>query len=205
VRQVAVVPTASDAGRQLAAYISPLPGATLSAASARQHVRARLPEYMVPTHFVLLPDLPLSANGKIDRSALDLPGGTDRAAAPFVAPRSDIEQLVAAAWREVLQQDRLSVDDNFFDVGGHSLLLIKVLERLRAQLTVELSVLDLFRFPTIASLAAEIAGRTAAPVAASGPPMPPRTSATITDRAGMLRRALARPRNDVRIPPEAAS
>jgi amino acid adenylation domain-containing protein len=206
VRQVAVVPKQNGAGRYLAAYVSALRETELSVGTLRQHARARLPDYMVPSHFVVMPDLPLTANGKIDRDAL--PGvdlAIEGAAAAFVNPRSDVERLLAGVWRDVLQLERVSVEDNFFDVGGHSLLLIKVLERLRALLPVELSVLDLFRFPTIATLAGEIAVRTAAAVPHHDPPSAARTSVVIDDRAALLRRGLSRHRPDARIPPEAPS
>jgi hypothetical protein len=206
VRQIAVVPKQNGAGRYLAAYVAPLPQSELSAAALRRHARTRLPDYMIPSHFMLMPELPLTANGKIDRDALptlDVP--VEGAGPAFVAPHSDAEKLVAAIWRDVLQQDRLSVDDNFFDVGGHSLLLIKVLERLRTEVSAELSVLDLFRFPTIATLAGELANRTAHVALRRDPPPSTRTGAIINDRAALLRRALSRQRPDARIPPEAAS
>src|SRR5262245_14416765 len=123
--------------------------------------------------------------------------------ATFVAPRSDVEERIAAVWREVLQRDRVSVDDNFFDVGGHSLLLIKVLERLRTLSPVELSVLDLFRFPTIAALASEIASRSARPAPHSDAPPAALPSTAIVARAAQLRRAFSRHRPDV--PPKVPS
>jgi amino acid adenylation domain-containing protein len=205
VRQVAVVPKQNGAGRYLAAYVSALPETELSVGTLRQHARTRLPDYMVPSHFVVMPDLPLTANGKIDRDALSVCDAVEGAPPTFVNPRSDVERLIAGVWREVLQQERVSVEDNFFDVGGHSLLLIKVLERLRSLLPVELSVLDLFRFPTIATLAGEIAGRTTAALPHHDAPSATRTSAVINDRAALLRLGLSRQRPETRVPPEAAS
>lgn len=203
VRQVAVVSRQNGAGRYLAAYVSPLPASELSVAALRDHARAHLPDYMVPSHFTVMADLPLTANGKIDRDALPASEHTViDTAATFVAPRDNVEERIAGAWREVLQRDRVSIDDNFFDVGGHSLLLIKVLERLRSLSPVEISVLDLFRFPTIAALASEISSRAAKPAPDSDAPATPPGTA-IVDRAAQLRQAFSRRRPGVH--PEAPS
>ena len=208
VRQVAVVPHGDGAGRYLVAYVSALPTADFSTAALRLHARERLPEYMVPSHFVMMPELPLTVNGKIDRDALLPPeaAGVDHPST-FVPPRCEAEETVAGVWREVLKVDRLGVDDNFFDLGGHSLLLIKVLERLRQLVHVELSVLDLFRFSTIAALGSEINSRIAAASQSGGdsPALEPLASAAIVDRAVQLRRALSRRRLDERQRLEAES
>jgi acyl carrier protein len=178
-----------------------LPSASLCAAALRLHARERLPDYMVPSHFVMMPELPLTANGKIDRDAL-LPPQAAVVDHPstFVPPQSKAEKTVAGVWQEVLNVDQLSVDDNFFDLGGHSLLLIKVLGRLRQLLPVELNVLDLFRFPTIASLGSEIDSRVAAAWQNScdSPGAGVLASAAVTERAAQLRRALSRRHPDQR-------
>jgi amino acid adenylation domain-containing protein len=201
VRQVAVVPHGNGAGRYLVAYVSALPTADLSTAALRLHARERLPDYMVPSHFVMMPELPLTANGKIDRDAL-LPPEAAPVDHPstFVPPQSEAERTVAGVWREVLNVDQLGVDDNFFDLGGHSLLLIKVLGRLRQLVQVELSVLDLFRFPTIAALGSEMDSRVAAASQNGGDSPAPEVLASlaIVERAARLRRALSRRHPDER-------
>ncbi|HEY0739356.1 MAG TPA: amino acid adenylation domain-containing protein, partial [Herpetosiphonaceae bacterium] len=126
--------------------------------SLRAFLRERLPEYMLPSAFVQLDALPLTANGKIDRRVLPAPEtGRDESAAPLVAPRSSIEQAIAAVWQEVLDVERVGVHDNFFDLGGHSLLLAQVHTRLRELLRADLALVDLFRYPTISALAAYLA------------------------------------------------
>ena len=120
----------------------------------RRHLRERLPEYMVPSAFVQLDGLPLTLNGKVDWRALPGPA-TARAdrEGTFVGPRSDRERTIAAAWQATLGLERVGVDDNFFDLGGHSLLLVRLHSRLQSALGVDLSLVDLFRFPTVGSLA----------------------------------------------------
>ncbi|MBW8873678.1 MAG: amino acid adenylation domain-containing protein [Acidobacteria bacterium] len=123
----------------------------------RTYLRRKLPEYMVPAAFVVLDRLPLTANGKVDRSALPAPG-TDAAAGrgTHVAPRTATEQVVAEVWAQVLRVERVGAEDGFFDLGGHSLLAIQVLSRLRDVLQVEVPVHALFESPTVAGLAQEI-------------------------------------------------
>ncbi|HEY0604618.1 MAG TPA: beta-ketoacyl synthase N-terminal-like domain-containing protein, partial [Herpetosiphonaceae bacterium] len=126
--------------------------------SLRSFLRERLPEYMLPGVFVTLDALPLTANGKVDRRALPVPeAGRDESATPLVAPRSGIEQAIAAVWQDVLGVERVGVHDNFFDLGGHSLLLAQVHTRLRELLRADLALVDLFRYPTISALAAYLA------------------------------------------------
>ena len=126
----------------------------------RNYLRERLPEYMVPAAFVVLPELPLTPNGKLDRKALPPP---DRMRASvegvFVAPRNELERSIAAIWQEILGLDRVSVHDNFFDLGGHSLLLLRVHTKLRERLRVEHSITDLFRFSTVSALAKSLVTR----------------------------------------------
>ena len=120
----------------------------------RTFLRLKLPEYMIPSTFVPLPELPLSRNGKVDRRALPVPESI-RPASPrvFVAPRNHFEQTIAQVWQEVLQVDKVGADDNFFDLGGHSLLMVKVHHGLRTALDRDISLMDMFRNPTVALLA----------------------------------------------------
>ncbi len=120
----------------------------------RNYLREKLPEHMVPAAFVPLEALPLTPNGKLDRRALPAPEqARPDQEGTFVAPRNEVEGKIAAAWQETLGLERVGIDDNFFDLGGHSLLLVRLHSRLQELLGAELSLVDLFRFPTVASLA----------------------------------------------------
>ncbi|KJE23035.1 amino acid adenylation enzyme/thioester reductase family protein [Frankia torreyi] len=118
------------------------------------HLQRRLPEYMVPSAFVVLPALPLTPNGKVDRAALPEPElDRSRVRTPFVAPREDLPRAIAALWRELLGVERVGMNDNFFDLGGHSLLMAELRTRLTAAVGRELSMVELFQHPTVGSLA----------------------------------------------------
>ena len=123
----------------------------LTAAQVRAHLRERLPEYMVPNRVLLLQELPLTANGKLDRRALPAPG-RDQAAEERLAPRTPTEELVCAIWAEVLGVQSVGVEENFFDLGGHSLLATQVMSRLRGVFDIELHLRSLFRSPTVRGL-----------------------------------------------------
>jgi acyl carrier protein len=118
-------------------------------------LREKLPEYMLPSAFVLLDALPFLPNGKIDRGALPPPESLrPELEANYTAPRDDLEQTIAAVWQEVLGAQKVGVHDNFFsDLGGHSLLVVQVVTKLRECLDPQLSFVDMFQFPTINSLA----------------------------------------------------
>ncbi len=163
VADCAVVIRHDDAGEAtLIGYAVAAEGAELSSDELRGTLRATLPEYMVPTTFVLLDELPLTPNGKVDRRALpdpDLTSTTDE----FVDPEGALEEQIASVWRELLGVDAVSASRNFFDLGGHSLLLAQVHARLQDSIEPEpsppLSIVELFRHPTIHSLAAHLATR----------------------------------------------
>jgi hypothetical protein len=120
----------------------------------KDHLRIGLPDFMVPAHFVTLAALPQTPNGKIDRKALPAPetGPSAAVAAEFVAPTDDLQESIAAIWRDVLKLPQVGVQDNFFDLGGHSLLAVQAHRRLREALQRDLSITDIFRFPTIQTL-----------------------------------------------------
>jgi acyl carrier protein len=127
-------------------------------ASLREHLRLSLPEYMVPGAFVLLEALPLSPNGKLDRKALPAPehaGGADR----YVAPRTPVEEVLAGIWAEVLEVERVGVHDSYFDLGGHSLLIMRMLARIQATFGLEISIRTVFSMPTLEALAGEVERR----------------------------------------------
>lgn len=129
----------------------------------REHLRASLPEFMVPSHFVTLRDMPRTPNQKIDRKALPAPASavaTQAAATtqPPVAPSGELEPVIATIWQEVLKLPHVGVADNFFDLGGHSLLAVQVHSKLKKALGRDLAITDLFRFPTIRGLANFLGG-----------------------------------------------
>jgi acyl carrier protein len=124
----------------------------VTAAELRTHLKERLPEYMVPSAFVLLERLPVTPNGKLDRKALPAPEAGGRSEGVYVAPRTPIEETLAEIWREVLGVERVGVEDDFFDLGGHSLLATQVMSRVREAFTVEVALRGLFERPTVAGL-----------------------------------------------------
>jgi amino acid adenylation domain-containing protein len=139
--------------RHLVAYLRHADGVS-GGGQLRSWLQERLPEYMVPSAFVALDEIPLTPNGKVDRKRLPKPVESTRQSLPAVDPRNDIEERLVRIWSEVLGVHQVSVTDNFFDLGGHSLLLVRVHARARQELDSELAVIDLFRYPTIESLAA---------------------------------------------------
>lgn len=154
VRESVVVAREDDRGStRLVAYVVANNG-DVRTAEFRSFMKQRLPEYMLPSAIVRLDAFPQTPNGKLDRKALPAPDGAGfDADGPYVAPRSELERLIADVWREALEVERVGVRDNFFNLGGHSLLLIRVNNRLRETLRMELPVVELFKYPTVSALA----------------------------------------------------
>jgi acyl carrier protein len=145
VSQAAVLSRAGGAGgAQLVGYVVLAAGCDAQPDELRAHVGARLPEYMVPAAIVVLDALPLTANGKLDRSAL--PGPEFRAGFGRVA-RTPQEELLCGLFAEVLGVERVGIDDDFFALGGHSLLATRLISRIRSSLDVEVSIRSLFEAP----------------------------------------------------------
>jgi aryl carrier-like protein len=118
---------------------------------------------MVPSAFVILDELPLSANGKVDRTLLPKPeASVEMVSQEYVAPSTDNEQMVAAIWRDVLGVEKVGLYDNFFDIGGNSLKLIRVHIKLREALNTDLSIAQMFEHPTVSSLASVLSSTDAA-------------------------------------------
>ena len=123
----------------------------------RKLLGAKLPEHMMPSHFVMLDELPRTANGKLDRKALPAPDQSrPELDAPFVAPRTSAEELLASVWADVLRLKTVGIHDNFFELGGHSLLGTQVISRLRALFKRQLPLRWLFEYPTVATLTEKI-------------------------------------------------
>ena len=155
VQSCAVLAREDDPGnQQLVAYVSPVRDQSPEPKELRAFLNQRLPEYMVPAHFVFLESLPLTPNGKIDRKALRDPSheGVPPTVA-FVAPRTETEKTLAAIWLELLKLDQIGVNDSFFELGGHSLLAIRAVSRIRDLFEVDLPAQILFENSTIAELA----------------------------------------------------
>ena len=145
--------------RRLVAYIVPSRGARAetTAGALRDFLGTQLPDYMAPAAFVWLEQLPLTPNGKVDRAALPAPDAANMAPdTPHVSPRTPVEQRLAEIVAALLNLERVGVDDNFFLLGGHSLLGAQVIARIRDTFGVELSLRGLFDAPTVAELAAEV-------------------------------------------------
>ncbi len=154
---VVVVRDDASGEQQLVAFASPRDGAELVAAELKDHLRAKLPDVMVPAHVVALADLPHTPNGKIDRNALPSFAevmGRRSEVATIVAAENDLERTVLAVWQETLGTEQIGVDDNFFDIGGHSLLIVRMHRRLKEVLERPLALTELYRFPTIRGFAA---------------------------------------------------
>jgi amino acid adenylation domain-containing protein len=139
--------------RYLAAYLKIIPGGELTVSVFREALLARVPEYMVPSYFIPLETFPLTATGKVDRARLPLPGGSRPGlGAAYAAPETSAARKIATVWQDILKVDRVGIHDNFFEVGGNSLNIIKVKSRLQQALEREIQVADLFEYPTIEAL-----------------------------------------------------
>ncbi|MCY8055329.1 non-ribosomal peptide synthetase DhbF [Bacillus inaquosorum] len=137
--------------KRLAAYVIPSSEETFDPAELRKYAAERLPDYMVPSAFVMMKELPLTPNGKLDRKALPAPDFA--AAVTGRGPRTPQEEILCDLFMEVLHLPRVGIDDRFFDLGGHSLLAVQLMSRIREALGVELSIGNLFEAPTVAGLA----------------------------------------------------
>ncbi|MFC9249714.1 amino acid adenylation domain-containing protein, partial [Streptomyces sp. NPDC057136] len=173
VRSAVVVAFGTEGDRRLAAYLVPadLGEGIPPVAELRVFAAGRLPEFMVPSVFVELASLPLTANGKLDRSVLPEPEGVRQALEGFVAPSGATEELLAGIWGGVLGVERVGATDSFFELGGHSLLATQVISRIREVLGVEVAFSVLFDRPTVRGLAEVVAVSSGA--GAAVPPMSP--------------------------------
>ena len=164
-------PEGFPSGPQLVAYIVAAGDANLIAADLREYLNTRLPDYMIPSHFVKIADLPMTAHGKLDKAALPAPSADNllpnRIAAPFAAPNEPTEpgapvvgleqSQISAMVASLLGQPTVDSDENFFMIGGHSMLGVQLVAQIRDRFGVKLTLLQLFSAPTVAALSAEVA------------------------------------------------
>jgi len=142
--------------KRLVAYIVPVAGSDRDEPGLRDQIRRRLPDYMEPAAFVWMESLPLTPNGKVDRAALPRPSECGTPEREFIAPRTPVEEALAEIIREVLKVPHVSVDDDFFHLGAHSLLGAQIVARVRSVFGAELKLLDVFDAPTVAELSTKI-------------------------------------------------
>jgi acyl carrier protein len=163
IREAAVVVCDSAGGeRQLVAFMVRDPTLSLEPVAIRRHLEVDLPHYMVPADFVFLERFPLSTNGKLDRSALPMPAHAERQPRPdlrhpYVEPRNQVETRVARIWEEIVEVAPVGVFDDFLDLGGHSMLAIRMIASLRDEFAVELTVRDIFSAMNVAGIAGLVA------------------------------------------------
>lgn len=151
---VAIVREDKPGNQNLTAYITLHPDKTLTISELRRFLQNKLLDHMIPTAFMILEAFPLTSNGKVDRRALPMPDALrPELEVAYVVPQTEVEKTIASVWQKALNLEKIGIHDNFFEIGGHSLLLVTVHSQLQEILNAELSTLDLFRYPTINSLA----------------------------------------------------
>jgi amino acid adenylation domain-containing protein len=187
IRDAMVIARTSGKDKELVAYfivVEPTSQSSISPDELRIWLRGKLPDYMVPTHFVRAKSFPLTANGKVDRRALP---AHDAAPTPthYAAPQTELERTIFAVWREVTGVERIGVHDNFFDIGGNSIRLVEAHSKLIRILRRVFSVTTLFQYPTISALAKFLGTDSATSPASVG-------NSSIVERARQQREMLAR-------------
>jgi acyl carrier protein len=154
VRDVVVIVREDNPGdKRLVAYLIAAGEHAVSVSDLRHYVKQELPEYMVPSAFMMLEQFPLTPNGKIDRRALPVPDADRQTETGYIAPRNEVEESIAGIWRELLNMKNVGVNDSFFEVGGHSLLLVRLHANLQMHFQKKWQITEMFRHTTIAALA----------------------------------------------------
>jgi acyl carrier protein len=158
VREALVLAREDTTGeKRLLAYIITTRDCRPSTSELRGFLSERLPENMIPSGFLFLDAFPITASGKVDRQALPAPEGVRADLTTlYAAPQTELERIIAEIWQEALQVDKVGRNDNFFDLGGHSLLVAHVHRTLRQRLDADLSLIEMFRYPTVGSLAHQL-------------------------------------------------
>ncbi|TCP58025.1 amino acid adenylation domain-containing protein [Tumebacillus sp. BK434] len=154
VRQCVVIAHDADGDKRLAGYVVPEPGSELQEEALRAMLRKQLPDYMMPSFLILLDELPLSPNGKVDRKKLPAPEAAVGGGSTYVAPRTPEEEKVAAIFTEVLRVEQVGIHDNFFALGGHSLMATQIISRIAEEYGVTVPLRLLFELPTVAQFTA---------------------------------------------------
>ena len=151
---VVIVSEEAASEKRLVGYVVGAGASIPEGGELRDYLKEKLPEYMVPSSFMALDAIPLSANGKVDRRALPKPSAAQRKMqAADIVPRTDLEKVIANVWQEALNLEPVGIYDNFFDLGGHSLLVSVVRNKLREVLDLDISLIHFYKHPTIKSLA----------------------------------------------------
>lgn len=148
--------------RRLVAYIVPIVGSKIDQQELRAFLQTKLPEYMTPSAIVEIEAFPLTPSGKVNRRALPAPEFAAQLRKSYVAPRTEVEQVLSGIWAEVLRVPRVGVNDNFFELGGHSLLAVRLFARIEKQLAKHLPLATLFQAPTVGQLAQLVGDEVAA-------------------------------------------
>jgi amino acid adenylation domain-containing protein len=156
IQEAAVVAHENIAGeKRLVGYVVWREGAVTDVREVRSYLRQRLPDYMLPSALVALERLPLTPNGKLDRKMLPAPEGRQEEA-PYLAPRTPMEEMLVRVWAEALRVERIGVHDNFFDLGGHSLIATSMISRVRSEIGIEMPLQSVFEAPTLEAFAERI-------------------------------------------------
>jgi amino acid adenylation domain-containing protein len=170
--------------KRLVAYVVMKNGHDSASAALRDHLKQRLPEYMIPSSFVALESLPLTQNGKVDRRALPDPDmARPEINVSFVEPETEAEITVARVWRELFKIEKVGLEDNFFDLGGNSLLMIEARTRVSEAFNKEISMIDMFRHASVGSLARFLTSSAGRPA-----PVPKQAEAQVAARRGAMKR-----------------
>lgn len=160
IKEVSVIVREDTPGnKQIVAYYVNKDRNESIGAELRNYMKEKLPSYMVPAAFIQLEQFPLTPNGKIDLKKLPKPQNDQVSTEQFVPPRTEMEKAIIDIWKDILKIEKVGLNDNFFDLGGHSLIITQLQNRLREKLKLEISVIDLFNFPTVGSFANYIATR----------------------------------------------
>ncbi|MEO0687672.1 MAG: non-ribosomal peptide synthetase, partial [Cyanobacteria bacterium J06649_11] len=145
IKQALVTLYKNNDDEKLIAYL--ITSSEIYQSNLRQFLQDKLPVYMIPSNYMMLEEFPLTPNRKIDHKSLPLPDNIRPELDNFVIPKTRIEQEIAQIWQEVLQIDKIGIHDNFFDLGGHSLLMVKVHSKLREKFSRDVSLVEMFRYP----------------------------------------------------------
>ncbi len=152
IKEVVIIPRDDEDGsKYLCAYL--VSGKELTVSELREWIGIELPEYMIPSYFVRLEAMPLTSNGKLNRKALPEPDGTIQTGTEYVAPQNEIEEKLALIWEQILGVAKIGINDNFFDLGGHSLKATVLVSQIHKELNVEVPLSEFFKRPTIKQLA----------------------------------------------------